>query len=80
MLFLHPVICHVLGLKRIFTGSFVLHLPVELLLDKSLALSFPDLLLLLLLVVQQRVEFLDGEPLVLFINFRVDVGLLGFRR
>ena len=80
MLLLHPVIGHVLRTKCIFTGSFVLHLSVELLLDQSLALSFPDLLLLLLLVVQKRVEFLDGEPLVLLVDLRVDVSLLGLNR
>jgi len=49
-----------------FTGLLLFHLLVELLSDKASSLLLTKHSLLLLLIVQQSVELLNGCPLVLF--------------
>jgi len=80
VLSLHSVVGHVLRVEGLLAGSLVHHLPVELLLDQTLALSLAELLLLLLLVVQKCVEFLDCEPFILLVDLGVDVSLSGLHR
>ena len=75
---------HVLGLESLvhaallklvaLTLFLLLELLVELLTDQSAALLLTHHGLLLFLVVKERVELLDGRPLVLFGQLRVHLG------
>ena len=56
------------------TALLLLHLFVELVTDQAAALLLAKHCLLLLFVVQQGVELLDGCPLVLLGDLRVDFG------
>jgi hypothetical protein len=64
-------------IKLVFLGNVVLSqllgidLTVKLFFDKSLSFLFSQQCLLLLLEVQESVEFLDSVPLVVFIDLRV---------
>lgn len=60
--------------------SFFDQLLVELLTHEPLALLLPQLSLLLFLVVQKLVEFLNCGPLVLLCDLRINFGERGPRR
>jgi len=75
VLSLHLVIFCTLRHFSALSLALLSHLVVQLFLNESLALLLTLKGLLLLLVVQQSVEFLDSEPLVLLVNLGVDVGL-----
>jgi hypothetical protein len=51
--------------------TLLLQLLVQFLLDKSLPFSFPHHSLLLFFIMEEGVKLLNGCPLVLLINFRV---------
>ena len=61
----------------VFPGCLGLNLSVEFLPDESLTFLFSEDGLLLLFIVQEGVEFLDGVPFVVFVDFRVDGFVLG---
>ena len=69
--FVHATLIHL----RVFAILLLLHLLVELLSNQSTALLLTEHCLLLLLVVKQSVEFLNGGPLVLLSELRVDFRL-----
>lgn len=75
VLSLHLVIFSTLRRFSALGLVLLIHLVVKLFLNESLALLLTLDGLLLLLVVQQSVEFLDSKPLVLLVNLGVDVGL-----
>lgn len=73
VLLLHPVVGHLLILPGTFLMRLVGHLPVELLFDETFAFLLAHESLLLFFIMEERVEFLDREPLILLIDLTVDV-------
>lgn len=71
----HASLLNFSALSRIL----LLQLLVQLLLDQSLSFAITQDRLLLLLVVKQGVELLDGGPLILLLNLRVYFGLGSLR-
>lgn len=61
------------------SGVLLLELLIKLLLDESLAFLITEDGLFLLLVVKKGVELLDGSPLILLFNLRVDLSLSPLR-
>ena len=59
----------------ILSRVLLLQLLVQLLLDESLSFAVTQDSLLLLLIVKQGIELLDGGPLVLLLDLRVDLSL-----
>ena len=72
MLFLEGLVHAALIHLTILTLLLLLHLLVELIANQSTALLFAKHCLLLLFVVKQSVELLNGSPLVLLSELRVD--------
>jgi len=73
MLLLHLVVSHLFIFVGPFLSMLVGHLPVELLFNETLSFSFTHHSLLLFFIMEERVEFLDREPLIFFVDLTVDV-------
>lgn len=79
MLFLEILVHELLLDLSLLPRVLLLELLVQLLLNQSLPLAVTQDRLLLLLVVQQRVELLDRCPLVLLLDLRIGLGLRTLR-
>lgn len=77
MFLLESLIHVIFSLENLFALNLLLELAVKFLSDKALSLSLPHDGLLLLLVVKEGVELLNGGPFVVFSDLRVDFGLGG---
>ena len=75
MLVLQVLIHELLLDLGLLTGVLLLQLLVQLLLNQALSFAVTQDRLLLLLVVEEGVEFLDSCPLVLLFDLRVSLGL-----
>jgi hypothetical protein len=80
MLLSHFVIFFVLVILSELFLSLGLNLAIELITDQALSLLITKDGLLLLFVMKEGVELLDGCPLIVLVNFREDFGGCFFRR